>query len=141
MCRVDYADEDGLWLREPSTVKAAKDHACEDCGRLIAKGEIYYYAVWKSDRLYTVKACDHCVRAGRWLKVICGGHLWPGVIEELVEHWEEEWELRSLGLGRLVLAGRRRWRHRNGRMVSLAEVDAWTADALAHTPVEARRAA
>lgn len=140
MCRVDYA-EDGFWLRQPSQVKAAKERACEDCGRVITIGEIYYYGVWKGERLDTVHACDHCARAGRWLTVVCGGHLWPGVVEELREHWDEEWELHTLGLGRLVLCGQRKWTHRDGRSVTLAEIDAWTTDALAHTPDEAKKAA
>ena len=145
MCRIDYADSEGFWLRDPSPIRASKDHKCEDCGRPIEKGELYTYGVWKEyaekSRIFPVKVCAHCDLAGRWLRVVCGGHLWPGITEELVEHWDEEWELRSLGLGRLVVSLRRHWKYGDGRQIALSDVEAWVTDALAHVPEEAKRAA
>lgn len=137
MCRIEDADGDGIWLQPLIERTAKKEHRCEDCGRTIAKGERYTYGLWKDDYLNTVKVCAHCVAAGRWLKVVCGGHLWPGVLEELKEHWDEEWELRSNGLAWLVSAGRSHWLRR-GQLVPVELVSSWVDKALAKVPETAR---
>lgn len=138
MCRIDYAG-DGIWLKEPAERTAAKDHQCGDCGRTISKGERYYYGVWLDEGvdLTTVKMCAHCVAAGFWLTKVCGGHLWPGVIEELREHWDEEWDLRSHGLGRLVLIGEHKW-ERHGTLVPVVDVSRWAREAVDRVPASAR---
>lgn len=138
MCRIDYDDCDGVWLAEPHDVKARQDHTCLDCGRTIAKGETYTYGSWATEGTVMVcKMCAQCVAAGAWLRKVCGGHFWPGVIEELREHWDVSWwggkGYRSLGLGRLVIAGETRWK-RNGELVPVERVKAWAADALRHVP-------
>jgi hypothetical protein len=138
MCRIDYA-EDGQWLTPPHEVRARKEHRCEDCGRTIAKGEPYNVCSYLSEGDFgTTKMCVHCHAAGRWLRVVCGGHFYPGVLEELWEHWDEEYDLRSHGLGRLVLWGRRDWRRGDGDLVDLAVVDRWVDAALARVPASAR---
>lgn len=137
MCRVDYADDDGMWLRPLEERTARKEHRCDDCRRTIAAKERYTYGVYLHEGdVLTVKCCAHCVAAGKWLRVVCGGHLWPGVMEELREHWDEEWDLRTLGLGRLVVTGERKWQ-RNGRLVSTDDIAGWVWDALTHTPAKA----
>lgn len=49
MCMVDYAENDGVWMVMPHFIKARKDHRCENCHRVIAKGETYQYAKYLSE--------------------------------------------------------------------------------------------
>lgn len=136
MCRIDYAD-DGQWLKPPGDRRAIKDHRCEDCGRVITKGETYTYCVYLAEGDFgTTKMCAQCNAAGRWLRVVCGGHFYPGVIEELREHWDEECDLRSHGLGKLVLYGENRWKRGDG-LVDLDLIDRWTTQALSRVPAQA----
>ncbi|MGD9798876.1 MAG: hypothetical protein AB7H43_14475 [Acidimicrobiia bacterium] len=147
MCRIDYADDEGgFWREEPHEVTARKDHRCGDCGRTIAKGEPYTRGVWlmPGEGHMAVSMCSQCVHAGRWLRKVCGGHFWPGVIEELQEHWDEEFELRSPGLARLLVAtgksnhtmGRKPWEWK-GALVPVETVDRWVDAALAKVPAGA----
>jgi hypothetical protein len=135
MCRIDYADEcDGLWFLEPGPRRARKAHHCQDCGRTIEPGETYTYGKGLSEGdFFVAKMCEQCVAAGRWLVKVCGGHFWPGVVEELVEHWEEEPDYRSLGLGRLIVGARRHWRI-HGRLATVEEIDRWVTHGLTHCP-------
>lgn len=139
MCRIDFAD-DGVWLTPPGERTARKEHCCDDCGRTIDPFERSHYGVWKdgegSGGVFTVKMCAQCVTAGRWLRKVCSGHLWPGVLEELVEHWDEEWDLRSNGLRWLIVCGQARWQRR-GRLVSPVLVAQWVDRALTKVPAGA----
>lgn len=145
MCRIEYADDyDSMWLRGGSR-RANKTHECQDCTRTIAKGEDYHFAVFINDGdLEQYKMCAHCAAAAKWLDAVCGGWLWNGVIEELREHWDEEHDLRSVGLGRLVACGERRWRSRRargatqpGELFPLEDVRRWCEEAIARVPEEA----
>lgn len=137
MCRIDYAEGSGFWRQPLTERRANKDHTCGDCGRTIHRGERYTHGVWletlEGPGYYTTKMCQQCVAAGRWLKKVCGGHFWPGVLEELEEHWEEEFELRSVGLGRLILLGKRRWQ-RDGQLIPVEHIRSWVDQALTRVP-------
>lgn len=96
-------------------MRAAKEHKCGDCGRKIDKGETYVYGCWV-DRNYIsqTKQCAHCDAASGWLNSICNGFIYDQVIEELREHWEEEYDLRSFALARLILLGESQWHRDHG---------------------------
>lgn len=151
MCRIESGDSDYTELVDERWPVAAWAHRCMDCGRRIERDEKYLRQVWGTfwdeeenadetpetdrDRMLT-EMCAQCVAAGGWLNEVCGGHMWPGVGEELSEHWAESDLYRSFGLGRLIIIGRGDWRERqpwrrNGDLVSVATVRQWVADALA----------
>lgn len=138
MCRIEYADEDGRWLAAPAPRKARKRHTCGDCGRFISPGETYTTGTYLcDDYLDPIKMCEHCLAAGHWLNKVCGGHLWPGVVDELREHWHEEHDLRSVGLARLVISAKRHWLRRNGSLVPVEVVRSWAEAGVRRVPVEA----
>lgn len=106
MCAIDFADQadfaHGEWRR------AGKVHRCEECIRVIPRGQRHYYLSTLFDgRWSTWRTCEHCHAAGLWMHVVCGGYLTGGLLEELVEHWDEGF--RSVGFGRLIVGMRRRW--------------------------------
>lgn len=88
MCMVD--DADGWEFYSERQVKAArKAHRCEECGRTIAVGEPYRYAVGRYDGYVgDYHHCRHCEAAGEWLVVACNGYLFGGVLADLQEHTE-----------------------------------------------------
>src|SRR3990167_7116206 len=97
MCMIDYAN-DGDWqcLSAPRMVKARKDHHCGECHRTISKGETYEHGRFVDDYGFpVVRTCAHCVAVRSWLVVQCGGWLYEGVLEDLAEHWQENWECRG----------------------------------------------
>lgn len=139
MCRIEWADDEGgMWREELHEARTRKDHRCSDCSRPIEKGETVTRGTWlmPGEGFTTVVMCGQCVAAGKWLRAVCGGHFWPGVLEELEEHWDEEPDLRSHGLGRLVKVGKARWT-RNGQLVPVETVKAWTERAIARVPASA----
>jgi hypothetical protein len=116
MCMIDGADED--WVSLGSRMrKARKEHRCYECHRQIVTGETYEAAKGVSDGdIQTFKTCAHCVWARTWIVEQCGGFLYGGVLEDLREHWDESWELRSMDLGRRVILMRDQW-VRHGELV------------------------
>lgn len=130
MCRIEGCDPWNFFHDEIR--KAAKPHRCCECGRTIAKGEQYTHSVGKmDDRMSTYRQCQHCVVAAHWLQVTCSGWLFEGILEELVEHWEEEPDLRSWTLGRLIVGMRRQWRDGAAPVPDKAVIEA-SIPALAH---------
>lgn len=108
MCRVDEYPAEFL---VESIRKARKEHKCDECGRAIHPGERYESTVGKWDGwVDVIKTCPHCLAAREWLATACLTWTYHDVLGELVEHWDEEWDLRSMTLGRLIVGMRRRWR-------------------------------
>lgn len=139
MCRIDYDDSDGWWREEPHEVIARKGHRCDDCGRTIESRERYTRGCWLTpgEGFTTIAMCQQCVAAGRWLVKVCGGHFWPGVIDELREHLEDERETFGCpALEQLVAVGRSGWRQGDD-LVQIEEINRWVDEALAAAPPEA----
>lgn len=134
MRMADYADDDGQWLVAPRQRKARVVHKCEDCGSPIDPGEVYWYGKWLYDgRISTFKTCARCVVSARWLNVVCGGHLWgyDSISQDLREHWDNEPEYMTLGLGRLIAARENRWRRKDGALWPVETIAGWVDDAIA----------
>lgn len=86
--------------------KAAKDHRCGECARVIHKGEDYQYAAGKTDGLmWEAKVCSHCQVVAGWLRENCGGYLFNAILEDFQEHAEA-----SIPMLRCVVGMRRGWR-------------------------------
>jgi hypothetical protein len=111
---------------------ARKDHICGECGRPIAKGERYHWATGLADgRWDTFRMCGQCHASSRWLLDVCGGWLYHGVREELLDHWMEDYLYRSLSFGRVVIWSGRSWKRPDGSRVPVETVKTWVRDALA----------
>lgn len=113
MCRVDGAEQFEVW--QQSTPTARKEHTCCECGRPIHVGETYHRGrgMYES-KWFAVAWCRHCDAASAWLRRECGGYLTEGLLEELVEHWEEDTAFRSVWLARAIAGMRQKWH--GGRM-------------------------
>lgn len=105
MCMIDddgYAPE--FWREEAR--RARKQHKCQECNRLVAKGEHYWFHASKHDgKFHSSKMCAHCRVAAQWLLRNCRGYLYTQVIEDLQEHAEA-----NLAMLRLVVGANRKWR-------------------------------
>lgn len=110
MC-IDY-DPPQMYREEMR--KAAKDHACEECRRIIKRGERYEYVAgrWEDD-FNTFKTCAHCVGARSWLLKECAGFVHGGVLEDLEEH-RYEGQKYGARLLRLIVGIRRDWKRFKG---------------------------
>lgn len=113
MCRVQDCDP---WkLYHWANRIARKDHRCFECNRIIVKGERYHYATGlMEDRWDVYKLCAHCDAASKWLMVVCGGYLYGGIGEELLEHWEEDTTFRSRELALAIRGRERAWKPLRG---------------------------
>lgn len=138
MCRIDQCDPWDVYRAEHR--RAAKAHRCGDCAMTIERGERYHHGTGLSDGYWTsYRQCARCEAAGLWLVKVCGGWCWDGVGEELIEHWDEEWQLRSHSFGRLVLAARRQWQGQDGAVLTPEQVTQLTERAIERLPALASR--
>lgn len=125
MCQT--GDWDGDWYAFPGEIRTTRrERQCGECSRPIAVGENYERVRNRSDGQYgaPIITCAHCLVARQWLSDICNGWLYGGVHEDLREHWDEEWALRSVTLGRYVILMQTRW-HRHGQLVPVPPRVRW----------------
>lgn len=88
MCAIDGADP--CEISSVTHPKARKIHRCGECGRSIMPGEVYHSCFMVMEGCAsTFKVCAHCQTATKWLAQNCGGWLYEGVLEEIVEHAQE----------------------------------------------------
>lgn len=140
MCRVDYGDEEGVWLKEPHLTLATEPVQCCECQRTIDAGEKMTFFTWTYDvdedgdpkpdakPDYSMQFCAHCGAAAVWLDKVCSGHLYgKGQIEEdLQEHWDEEWyPIKTISLGRLIVGMSRQWKRRDGSRIPVETIKGW----------------
>jgi hypothetical protein len=116
MCMVDGADDNYTVYNTPRLVCSRKDHKCDECYRVIAKGEQYYRGSGLYDGRWDVLTiCVHCNVAGEWLAKNCGGFLHHGIREDIEEHTSEYNHTDAFaGLARLTVGMRRKWLVKRG---------------------------
>lgn len=129
MCMYDYFDDAPAFYARTERC-ARKSHKCDECGRLIAKGERYQHvaAKWEGE-LGTIKTCAHCAVIQSWLQQECGGFLHHSVVDDAAEHITENGiPAYGFGLARLVVMARNGW-HRAGTLAPIPRMPASTHDA------------
>lgn len=117
MCMID----DAYWCDFEVTEypRARKEHRCGECDRTIQRGERYRRTVQKFEGDVSAwKMCAHCEAAASYLVEHCNGYLVGGVREDLEEHWNARVPDDRLFLGRAIVGMRRRWRRRDGSLMS-----------------------
>ena len=117
MCMVDYSEPSKVFHRYER--RARQEHKCDECGRVIAPGERYEAVAGLDydDHWWKAKCCEHCQWARGWLNVQCNGFVYHGVREDLEEHWDEDYLLRDLDLGRRIIGMRRKWQRKDGSLM------------------------
>lgn len=120
MCMVETADEIVILLHQRSP-RARKEHQCTECCRTILKGETYTEERYFFDgNLSTHKTCPHCLQVRTWLIIQCGGFVYGGLLEDIVEHAEE---IPLLSVARLAIGIRNQWKRRKtGKLWPLVRV-------------------
>ena len=115
MCRIQGCDPWEIYHEAKRT--ARKEHSCYECYRKISIGEQYHYATGLAidgNRWDVFHLCAHCDAAAQWLMVVCGGYLYGGIGEELLEHWEEDTMFRSRELAMAIRGHQRAWKTLRG---------------------------
>lgn len=117
MCMADYAEESYTFARTHMRT-ARKAHECFECSRVIEPGEMYEYMTGLYyDHWDTCRSCSHCLAGRVFLERECHGWLYGAVLDDIIEHWEENDLLRSWSLAKLTWLARHRWRSRSGLLV------------------------
>ena len=116
MCMVEGADENYTVYNTPRLVRSRKDHKCDECNRVIAKGETYLRGSGLYDGSWDVlRICVHCDVAAKWLVKNCGGFLHHGVQEDIEEHVSEYNHTDAFdGLARIAIGMRHKWTVKRG---------------------------
>jgi hypothetical protein len=118
---IDGADGHCHVLRDEKH-KARKQHRCSECSRMIRVGEIYQAEATLFDGSFDHhKTCMHCQVARRWLSANCGGWVYGGVEEDIIEHVHD---YRRKDLIRLKYGMARLWTKRNGELMAIPAMPA-----------------
>lgn len=121
-----YCDFDRPKVAHETVRTARKEYRCDECGRAIAKGELYEnHRLLHEDSWSTYRWCLHCAVAQGIAADLADCHCWlyTQVWEDLREHAKDE---RNPALSRLVIAARRQWTYcrgpKKGRLVPIPVV-------------------
>jgi len=116
MCDCDI---EGPEVFHKQTRRAAKDYKCDECRRVISKGEQYeiHAGMWDGigHRAWsTYRWCAHCAASQAIYAELDGCHCWL-----YTDLWSDiegaaRWNQKSSVLGRLVISARRKWTVRRG---------------------------
>lgn len=121
MCAIDDCDERVEVLQEKDRV-GRKDHRCSECYRPILKGETYHYEFGKLEgEPVTFRTCQHCMVAREWLRKNCGGWIYEGVIQEIVDHAVEYPGL-SDPLSHIAAGAKQKWISIGGTLLPIPEM-------------------
>jgi hypothetical protein len=126
MCAIDDSEPFKFTNGEVKR-KARTEHTCDECWRKIKAGEIYTYLTGISgynSKWESYRTCQHCVAAGLWIQVACGGYPLTMLRDELTEHRREYPE--STTLRGLLDSVENRWSNGSDNVPNL---DAIIADA------------
>jgi hypothetical protein len=106
MCAVEDAEPWDFY--NETAPRAAKEHRCGECGRVITRGETHRLGKGLHDGLWsTFRWCEHCHATGFWMYEVCSGYLLDNLLDEMVEHWHEGY--RSIAFARLIAGMRHGW--------------------------------
>lgn len=112
MCMTDYDVPD---VYCGSYRKANKEHKCEECRRVINKGEKYFYVsgIWDGSP-GSFKTCAHCDQAIKLLSRECNGYMHGSIYEDIYDHISEILPWSGIA-ARLAIGMRRKWRRFDGQ--------------------------
>lgn len=112
MCRVEFGDYPEVFSHD--TPRARRAWRCLECQRVIPVGERYHLFTGRWDGAWDKhRWCAHCYEAAQWLNEMCNGYVFGEVLDELLEHWHEDENYRSIPFARMIVNMRRGWH--NGR--------------------------
>ena len=118
MCMVD--DGAGAVTEITGLLKrvARVAHWCNECCRLIEKGETYFVESYVFEGDFTThKTCAHCKIARDWLQAECGGWLYGGVEGDIREHVFSR--MYPMALARIAVGMQWEWRTPKGRLLPI----------------------
>lgn len=121
MCRADYGEGPEWW--QARWVRAAKEHKCGECCRLIQPRERYqrYVTKHQDGKMRSWVTCGHCEVAQAWLEATCDGFIFGEVGDDIREHMKEHgypW----LALGRIAAGIYRQWADSRGALMPLPKM-------------------
>lgn len=112
MCYCDYGPAE---LATETIHKARKDYKCDECRRIITRGERYQYHSLLFDGSWNAyRWCLHCAAAQGIASDLADCHCWlyTEVWQDLREHACEE--RKNPALIRMVKGAERKWTYRRG---------------------------
>lgn len=109
---------------------AVKEHKCNECRRVIARGESYMVERYVFDgEAQTHKTCLHCQIARQWLVKECNGFLYTMVEEDINEHVHEGGY--GMDLARVAVGMGRHWKRRDGQLMPIPKLPLTTEEKMA----------